>query len=95
MALNIKQAIKSHGLEVRQIAERMGITPTALSQHINGKMYKGKRVAPNPSVDVLQRIADAIGCDVSELFDPVEKPRQNQITCPYCGRKINLEATKA
>ena len=74
MALNIKQAIKSHGLEVRQIAERMGITPTALSQHINGKMYKGKRVAPNPSVDVLQRIAAAIGCDISELFDQVDKP---------------------
>lgn len=95
MALNIKRAIKSHGLEVREVAEKMGITPTALSQHINGKMYKGKRVAPNPSVDVLQRIADAIGCDVAELFDPVEKPSQNQITCPYCGGKINLEVKKA
>ena len=94
MALNIKQAIKSHGLEVRQIAERMGITPTALSQHINGKMYKGKRVAPNPSVDVLQRIAAAIGCDISELFDQVETTRPNKIICPYCGRKINLEPTK-
>ena len=26
MALNIKKAIKDHGLEVRQVAEKMGIT---------------------------------------------------------------------
>lgn len=74
MSLNIKNAIKAHGLEVREIASRMGITPTALSQHINGKMYKGKRVSANPSLDILQRIADAIGCDVVELFDQPEHP---------------------
>ncbi len=95
MALNIKQAIKSHGLEVRQVAKRMGITPTALSQHINGKMYKGKRVDPNPSLDVLQRIADAIGCDIAELFDSIDKPQQGQIVCPYCGKMINLKPVKA
>ena len=69
MGLNIKNTIKLHGLEVREVASRMGITPTALSQHINGKIYKGKRVSANPSLDILQRIADAIGCDVVDLFD--------------------------
>lgn len=97
MALNIKFAIKKHGLEVKQVAERMGITPTALSQHINGKMYKGKRVDASPSLAVLQRIADAIGCDVVELFDPVEKPQEtkNTVVCPYCGKTINLKTEKA
>lgn len=59
--LNVKKAIKAHGLEVREVAKRMGITPTGLSQHING----------NPTVGVLERIAGAIGCDISELFDSV------------------------
>ena len=59
MGLNIKKAIKERGLEVREVAQRMGITPTGLSQHING----------NPTIDVLNRIADAIGCEVVELFD--------------------------
>lgn len=68
MCLDIKSAIKKHGLEIREVANRMGITPTGLSQHINGKMYKGQRVAPNPSLDVLERIASAIGCNVVELF---------------------------
>lgn len=59
MSLNIKKAIKEHGLEAREVAKRMGISPVGLSQHING----------NPSVEVLERIATAIGCDVSELFE--------------------------
>ena len=72
----------------------MGITPTALSQHINGKIYRGKRVDANPSLDVLQRIADAIGCDVVELFDQKEKIRSNTIICPHCGKPIILKTEK-
>lgn len=78
MPLNIKKAIKSHGFEVKEIAQRMGITAVGLSQHING----------NPSVEVLNRIALAIGCDVSELFEsPTNK---NTLLCPYCGNSIAL-----
>lgn len=89
MALNIKRAIKERNLEVRQVAAKMGITPTALSQQINGKMYKGRRVDSNPSVEVLTRIANAIGCDVVELFDPVRQ-EDNTIICPHCGKVIKF-----
>lgn len=51
MKLRIKEAIKANGLTVKEVAERMGITPVGLSQHING----------NPSVEVLERIAAAVG----------------------------------
>lgn len=80
MSLNIKKAIKVHGLEVREVAKRMGITPTGLSQHING----------NPSVEVLERIANAIDCDISELF---EQPKKDTLTinCPKCGKSINIK----
>lgn len=77
MSLNIKKAIKDHGLEVREVAKRMDITPTGLSQHING----------NPSVEVLERIAKAIGCDISELF---EQPTNNTLSCPKCGARLRL-----
>ena len=77
MALNIKKTIKDKGLEVREVAHRMGITPTGLSQHING----------NPSVEVLERIAKAIGCDVSELFEPTT----TTFTCPHCGKEITIK----
>ena len=91
MGLNIKKAIKDHNLEVKQVAGRMGISATALSQHLNGKMYKGRRVNPNPSLDVLQRIADAIGCDVVELFEPVSEQVVEQNLCPHCGKPIKIE----
>lgn len=80
MSLNIKKTIKEYGLEVREVAKRMEISPTGLSQHING----------NPSVEVLQRIADAIGCDISELF---EQPKKDvaSLTCPHCGKSIEIE----
>ena len=83
MSLNIKKAIKVHGLEVREVAKRMGITPTGLSQHING----------NPSVEVLERIANAIDCDISELF---EKPKKDTLTinCPHCGKEIKFNIEK-
>ena len=83
MSLNIKKAIKEHGLEVREVAKRMEITPTGLSQHING----------NPSVEVLERISTAIGCDISELF---EQPKKDgfSIMCPHCGKDINIKIVK-
>lgn len=56
--MDIKGVIKTHGLTVKEVAERMGITSVGLSQHING----------NPSVEVLHRIASAIGCEVGEFF---------------------------
>ena len=81
MALNIKKAIKEKGLTSIEVAKRMDITKVGLSQHING----------NPSVDTLERIAKAIGVDISELFDNVNE--SSDLVCPNCGKpiKINLE----
>jgi len=81
MSLNIKKTIKDYGLEVQEVAKIMKITPTGLSQHING----------NPSVETLERIAKAIGCDVSELFESTTK--DNTINCPNCGIKIEFKET--
>ncbi|MGN0091288.1 MAG: helix-turn-helix domain-containing protein [Alloprevotella sp.] len=79
MSLDIKKVIKERGLEVREVAKRMGITPTGLSQHING----------NPSVETLERIANAIGCNPGEFFS--FEHDDNSITCPKCGARFKLE----
>ena len=80
MPLRIKEVIKERGTTVQDLAERMGITRVGLSQHING----------NPSVEVLERIASAIGCPVTELF---EQPNKDvlALTCPHCGKSITLK----
>ena len=79
MSLNIKKVIKERGLEVREVARRMKITPTGLSQHING----------NPSVEVLERIANAIGCSAGDFFS--DKENDSTITCPVCHCKFELK----
>lgn len=78
--LIIKEAIKRYGTSVNEIAEKMGISRVTLSTHING----------NPSTEVLLRIADAIGCPVTELF---EQPKKDALTinCPHCGKEINIK----
>lgn len=63
MSLRIKEIIKTKGTSVQDLAEKMGISRVGLSQHING----------NPSVEVLERIAEALGVEVSELFTSSNK----------------------
>ena len=77
-AMDIKRVIKANGLTVKEVAERMGITSVGLSQHING----------NPSVEVLERIAAAVGCKVGDFFAP--QPT-NTITCPKCGTVLEVK----
>lgn len=93
MALNIKAAIKRYGLTSKELAEKMGINPVTLSYHVNG----------NPSVQVLYKIADGIGCHVTELFDPPtdekkvvaavsqEQQGNGRAVCPHCGKPLVAE----
>ena len=78
--LMIKDAMKRYGTSVNEIAEKMGISRVTLSTHING----------NPSTEVLLRIADAIGCPVTDLF---EQPKKDALTinCPHCGKDITIK----
>ncbi len=79
MAIRIKEVIKEKGTTVKDLAQKMGISNVGLSQHING----------NPSVEVLERIAAALGVPVTELF---EQPKSDtaSLTCPHCGKSIEI-----
>ena len=78
--LIIKEAIKHCGTTVNEVAEKMGISRVTLSTHING----------NPSTEILLRIADAIGCPVTELFEQPKKDSLS-ITCPNCGHPLKIK----
>ena len=60
MALRIKEVIKENGITVNSLAEKMGINSVGLNNHING----------NPSVEVLEKIGNALEVDITELFAP-------------------------
>ena len=58
--LKIKELIKEKGYTVEEIAKKMGVKRESLSRAING----------NPTLDTLQKIADALDVTVPELFAP-------------------------
>lgn len=76
--LRIAEILRSKGITQKDLAERMGISRVGLSKAING----------NTTITTLRKIAEALNVEVSELFAP---PRQGVITCPHCGKPINIK----
>lgn len=58
--VDIGAVLKSHGIRQAEAARRMGVTPATFA----GYCQRGQGIG----VDTLQRIADAIGCDITEFF---------------------------
>lgn len=84
MQLRIKEVSKSQGISITKLAELVGSTQPNMSNIANGKT--------SPSLDLLERIAAALGVPVPELFAP--QPT-NTITCPKCGTVLEVkEKTK-
>lgn len=79
MQLRIKEVSKSQGISITKLAELVGITQPNMSNIANGKT--------SPSLELLDRIAAALGVTVPELFAP--QPT-NTITCPHCGAVLEI-----
>lgn len=86
MKIDIKKACKAHGVSLVSLADRLGVS----RQTVHYYCEQGDK---NP-VAQLQRIADAIGCNVSEFFEEEQRSTPqptNTITCPHCGKLIKVE----
>ncbi len=59
MKLRVKEICKAKGITVGDLAERMQMARESLSRAING----------NPTLDTLEKIAQALDVPVSSLFD--------------------------
>ena len=80
--MRIKQAIKESGSSVGELAQKMGVSRQTISRQINGA---------NITVETVQKIADALGLPVGQLFDQTPQTKNsdhNVITCPHCGEKL-------
>ena len=80
--MRIREVIKEKGMTTQEVADQMQISLSALNQSISG----------NPSIKVLRRIAEVVGCQLGEFFtDELEEQDKNTITCPKCGARFVLE----
>ena len=75
----IKDVLKKYGITQIALAERLGINRVSLNATLNN---------PNIKLSTLEKIADAIGCDVTEFFTPADTADHNVVTCPHCGAKL-------
>ncbi|VEH63280.1 Helix-turn-helix [Weeksella virosa] len=60
MKLRVKEVARNKGIDLQTLSKKLGITYQALNARIIG----------NPSLKVLQEIADALDCPVFELLPP-------------------------
>ena len=75
--MRIKELCKERGITQADLARRLGIRPSSLSQAINRNRL---------SAEYLKRIADALNVDVGELYE-----HDTTLICPHCGRLIRLK----
>lgn len=79
--MRIREVIKEKGMTTQEVADQMQISLSALNQSISG----------NPSIKVLRRIAEVLGCQLGEFFTDELKEDKNTITCPKCGARFELK----
>lgn len=83
MKHRIKELIKEKGYTQQGFADRLGITRSTLLEQI------GER----PSGTTLERIADALGVEMWELFvtrEEIIARGHSEIHCPKCGQVFDL-----
>lgn len=78
MELRLKEILKDKGVLHKELAERLGVTDIALRASLKG----------NPTIGTLERVADALGVSVAELFEPQPS---NAVRCPHCGGVLHID----
>lgn len=76
--MRIKEILTEKGMTMADLAERANMQQPAISRAMTG----------NPTIETLERIASALGVNVTELFD--HSPT-NTIICPKCGTALEVK----
>ena len=86
MDIYIKDVIKARGLQLQQVAEKIGYKSLP-------SFYRQVNSPENISMKTLIKIADATGCTVNDFFiKPSDASEQtNILVCPYCGKPIRFD----
>lgn len=78
--LRIKEICKDKGITINELAEKVDMTRVSISAINAGRQ--------NATIDTLEKIADALGVQIEEIFAPKEETKH--FLCPKCGAKLKL-----
>ena len=81
--LRIKQILKEKGITAKELASKLCITESGLSQIISSNDNR----KANPTINTLKDIADALDVSIVELF--ADSVGEHTFTC-QCGRKYKI-----
>ena len=77
--MKIKEILKDKNITAKELATQIGMSEAGLSVALSEK--------GNPSLSTLKKIAEALGVEISELFN---QPFTTSLTCPKCGAGLEL-----
>lgn len=86
----VKEMCKLHGLQQKELAQKLGITEVGLSASLKKN---------NPQLSTMVNIADAFGVSLIELLSVGESKPENtnnipnqggMMRCPHCGGNIEI-----
>lgn len=85
--IRIKEICKEKGITLEDLAKRLGILRTSLSQALSRNSF---------STDKLSDIATALNVPMWQLFASSEEVQKgnNNIVCPHCGNPIKVTIIK-
>lgn len=72
---NLKLLRQANGLTQEQLASFLGVGRSAYSNYEDGSRV--------PSVDMLEKFANMMGCDLSMLFEEDERAVKSQLICAF------------
>lgn len=85
--MRFKETLEKYGISQMELADRLGINRVSVSRLLSEKN--------DIRLSTIEKIAKAIGCNVSELVltDSEKQPtneKETYIVCPHCGEKIKI-----
>lgn len=83
MRMKISKVITERGYTIAQVAEKLG----------KSRISVAKTITNNPTVETLRKIAEVIGCNITDFFadeEPVQTMEPDKLTCPHCGQPIEV-----
>ena len=84
--LRIKEILDEKGLSQKEFAEMMGKSPQYISNILNADQ--------GVSVNILIEFAKTLQVDFRDLFASTKEDRTTTVTCPHCGKPIEIELKK-
>lgn len=82
--MRIKEILKEKGCTQQMLADRMNVSLSAIKQMVS---------AESLTTSTLKRVAAALDVPLWQLFASSQEVQEtkNTITCPHCGKPIELE----